>query len=167
MEGIDSCCRNLLGTSGRYATACHNLDATLADGYGLAYVVDAVESFIVASRCEYACTTYVNDVSDGLLIVGGHVYCSMKGGLHALGFLYELSCALNVYPTIGFEYAEYHPRGTSSAGMGNVTKHGLELFVGIEEVATAWTYHDAHIDARDVACTLYGCHGWGDAPFCG
>jgi hypothetical protein len=91
----------------------------------------------------------------------------MKGGLHALGFLYELSCALNVYPTIGFEYAEYHPCSTSSAGMGDVTKHGLELFVGIEEVATARANHDTDVNTGNRTGSLDVSQGRSDTTFGG
>ena len=71
------------------------------------------------------------DVSDGLLVVGGHVYRPVEGALHASGGLYELSCALDVDLAVGGEDAEDDTRSSRLAGIVDVQEHSLELVVGV------------------------------------
>jgi hypothetical protein len=51
-------------------------------------------------------------------------------------------------------------------GNTNISEHDVKFFVGVEEVASSWTYHYACLDVYTGTYFCYGTHGGCDASFC-
>jgi hypothetical protein len=81
----------------------------------------------------------------------------VERSLHISCGLYQLSCALHIYLTIGGKDAEHHACSARLTSILNVEEHSLELIVGIEEVTTTRAYHNAEVEVWNLGNTLYGC----------
>jgi hypothetical protein len=141
----------------------HDRDASICSGQKLGDVGSAFDSRWAVPGGEYARATVTDDFFEGLSRIRGEVEGAMESGFHWARGGDEFRGARAIDVVFGVEEAEDDAIDLKFAAEFDVTFHGREFCVGVNEITATWADHDEERDVQEFACGLDDSGARGDA----